>query len=114
MKEQRKDLEKSSILKKLANKSKKELKEMLATPQGWFSWFIANVITSLPWILPLIYGFLFKDNNGYLIAGSIWTFMMLPLTPFWILNLAIAIWFKNTILKNKRVIMVEGDNTNGK
>ena len=114
MKEQRKDLDKSNILKGLVNKSKKELKELLATPKGWFSWFIANVITSLPWAIPLIYGFIFKDNNGYILATSIWTFMMLPITPFWILNLVIAIWFKNVFLKNKRVIMVGGDITDGK
>jgi hypothetical protein len=96
------------------SKLKESLKELITTPQGWFSWFIANVISSLPWILPLIYGFLFKDNNGYLIAGSIWTFMMLPLTPFWILNLAIAVWLKNIFFKNKRVIIIEGDKTNGK
>lgn len=82
---------------------------MLATPLGWLSWFIANVITSLPWIIPLLYGFVFKDNNGYVLAGSIWTFMMLPLTPFWILNLAVAIWIKNLLTKNKRVIIKEGN-----
>lgn len=81
------------------SKFKEQLKMLIATPQGWFSWFIANVITSLPWILPLIYGFVFKDNNGYLIAGSIWTFMMLPFTPFWVLNLAIAVFLRNKVIR---------------
>lgn len=90
-------------------KAKKEIKEMLATPQGWLSWFIANIITSLPWIIPLVYGFLLKDNRGYVIAGSIWTFMMLPLTPFWILNIIIALWFKNLLLKKKRDIIKKGN-----
>ncbi len=109
MKEQRKDLEKSSILKELANKSKKELKEMFLTPQGWISWIIANIITSLPWAIPLIYGFIFKDNNGYVIAGSIWAFLMLPLTPAWAVNVAIAVPIKNLLLKNKRVILNKGE-----
>jgi hypothetical protein len=87
---------------------------MFATPQGWLSWIIANIITSIPWMLPLIYGFVFKDNNGYIIAGSIWTFMMLPLTPVWVVNVIIAVWFKNILLKNKRVIISEGVNNDGK
>lgn len=78
---------------------KQQLKMLIATPKGWLSWFIANVITSLPWAIPLIYGFIFKDNNGYVIAGSIWAFMMLPLTPFWILNLAIALFLRNKVIK---------------
>jgi hypothetical protein len=96
------------------SKIKKQLKEMFATPQGWLSWIIANIITSIPWMLPLIYGFVFKDNNGYIIAGSIWTFMMLPLTPVWVVNVIIAVWFKNILLKNKRVIISEGVNNDGK
>jgi len=80
-------------------KLKQQLKMLIATPKGWLCWLIANVITSLPWILPLIYGFVFKDNNGYVIAASIWTFMMLPVTPFWILNLAIAVFLRNKVIK---------------
>jgi hypothetical protein len=78
---------------------KQQLKMLIATPKGWLSWIIANVITSLPWAIPLIYGFVFKDNNGYVIAGSIWTFTMLPLTPFWIINLAIAVFLRNKVIR---------------
>jgi hypothetical protein len=81
-------------------KLKRQLKELLLTWQGWLSWIIANIITSLIWILPLVYGFLFKDNTGYTLAASIWTFIMLPITPFWILNLIIALWLKNILLKS--------------
>lgn len=87
---------------------------MFATPQGWLSWFIANVITSLPWAIPLIYGFIFEDAKAYVIAGSIWGFVMLPITPFWMFNVIIAVWFKNILLKSKRAIIIEGDRTNGK
>jgi hypothetical protein len=88
---------------KYLNKTKKEVKELFYTLEGWLSWFIANVITSLPWVVPLVYGFLFEDNRGYIIAGSIWTFIMLPITPVWIINIIIALYIKNILLK--RVII---------
>jgi hypothetical protein len=81
------------------NKLKEQLKMLIATPKGWFSWLMANVITSLPWALPLIYGFMFKDNNGYVIAGSIWAFIMLPVTPYWMLNVVIAVFLRNKVFK---------------
>ena len=96
-------------MKQLFLKAKKELKEMFLTPQGWIGWIIANIITSLPWAIPLIYGFIFKDNNGYVIAGSIWTFLMLPLTPAWAVNVMIAVPIKSLLLKNKRVILNKGE-----
>jgi hypothetical protein len=96
------------------SKLKKQLKEMFATPQGWLSWIIANIITSLPWFLPLAYGFIFQDERGYYIAAAVYAFILAPFTPFWILNVIIAVWFKNILLKNKRVIIVKGDNIDGK
>ena len=80
-------------MKKTIAKAKILLKDLFLTKEGWLSWFIANVLTSLPWAIPLIYGFIFKDNNGYILAGSIWTFIMLPVTPFWALNVLIATFF---------------------
>jgi hypothetical protein len=80
-------------------KIKKELKEMFLTKQGWIAWIIANVITSLPWFLPLAYGFLFDDIRGYYAAASVYAFILLPFTPFWILNVIIAVALKKTILK---------------
>jgi len=95
-------------MSKLFDRLKKELKEMFLTPQGWIGWIIANIITSLPWAIPLVYGFVFKDNNGYVIAGSIWTFLMLPFTPAWAVNVAIAVPIKSLLLKNKRGIVNKG------
>ncbi len=83
-------------------KTKILLKDLFLTKEGWISWFIANVITSLPWAIPLIYGFIFKDNNGYILAGSIWTFIMLPITPFWIFNVLIATFFVEKVFKKKK------------
>jgi len=80
-------------------KIKQDLKEMFLTKQGWIAWIIANVITSLPWFLPLAYGFLFNDVRGYHTFIAIYTFIMLPFTPFWILNVLIAVALKKTVLK---------------
>ena len=89
-------------MKKTIAKAKILLKDLFLTWQGWLSWIIANIITSLPWVLPLVYGFVFKDNNGYIIAGSVWTFIMLPVTPFWILNVLIATFFVEKVFKKKK------------
>jgi hypothetical protein len=89
-------------MKKMIAKTKILLKDLFLTKEGWISWFIANVITSLPWAIPLIYGFIFKDNNGYILAGSIWTFIMLPITPFWIFNVLIATFFVEKVFKKKK------------
>ena len=92
-------------MKTMIQKAKALLKELFLTKEGWFSWLIANIITSLPWMIPLVYGFIFKDNRAYIIAGSVWTFMMLPITPFWILNVIIAVFVKNVLIKRKRGII---------
>jgi hypothetical protein len=89
----------------MINKLKQQLKELFLTVEGWIGWIIANIVTSLPWAVPLIYGFVLKDSRAYIIAGSVWTFMMLPLTPFWILNVIIAVFVKNVLIKRKRGII---------
>lgn len=96
-------------MKKIFSSLKKELKEMFLTPQGWIGWIIANIITSLPWAVPLIYGYIFNNQQAYMIAGSIWAFLMLPLTPAWAVNVAIAVPIKSLLLKNKRVILNKGE-----
>jgi hypothetical protein len=85
-------------------KIKQQMKEMLLTKEGWIAWIIANIITSLPWFLPLAYGFVFKDQNGYYVAGAVYAFILAPFTPFWILNVIIAVWIKNMLFKKGRSI----------
>jgi hypothetical protein len=80
-------------------KLKQQIKMILATPKGWLSWFIANIITSLPWFLPLAYGFVFQDERGYYTAAAVYAFILAPFTPFWILNVVIAVFLRNTIIK---------------
>jgi len=82
------------------DKLKTQLKELLLTWQGWLSLIIANTITSLPWFLPLAYGFVFNDNKGYMAAAAVYAFILAPFTPFWILNVIIAVWLKNILLKS--------------
>ena len=82
-------------------KLKEQIKMILATPKGWLSWFIANIITSLPWFLPLAYGFVFQDARGYYVAGAVYAFILAPFTPFWILNIVIAYFFMRVIWKRK-------------
>jgi hypothetical protein len=81
------------------DKLKQQIKMILATPKGWLSWIIANIITSLPWFLPLAYGFVFKDERGYYVAAAVYAFIMAPFTPFWILNVIIALFLRNKVLK---------------
>jgi hypothetical protein len=80
-------------------KLKEQIKMILATPKGWLSWFIANIITSLPWFLPLAYGFVFQDERGYYTAAAVYAFILAPFTPFWILNVIIALFLRNKVLK---------------
>lgn len=70
---------------------KKTLKQLFLTKEGWIGWIVANIITSLPWAISFAIGFIFNSPRWYLIGGGIWTFMMLPITPFWILNVIIAV-----------------------
>jgi hypothetical protein len=99
---------------KSLEKAKKEIKEILLTKQGWIAWFFANVITSLHWVVLTLIGFLTKDAKWFTYAASAWAIGLSPLIPLIIPNIVLAIWFKNLLLKNKRVIIIQGDKTNGK
>jgi hypothetical protein len=80
-------------------KFKKQLKMLIATPKGWLSWLIANLITALPWIIPLIYGFVFKEESMYILSASIFAFSILPFTPMWLVILVIAVFLRNKVFK---------------
>lgn len=76
-----------------------QLKQLLLSRKGWTAWIIANIITSAGWAIPLIIGFILRDQRLYAIAGGVWLFMMSPITPFWLLNLIIATFFYTKVLK---------------
>jgi hypothetical protein len=89
-------------------KAKKEVKEILLTKEGWIAWFIANVITSLHWMVLTVIGFITKDPKWYAYAASAWAIGLSPLVPLIIINVAIAIPLKNLLLKNKRDTILKG------
>ena len=78
-------------------KFKKLLKELFLTKQGWLSWLIANVITSLVWFGPLLIGFILQNDNLIALSGAIWVFIMLPATPMWVVNVILAVWLRKSI-----------------
>jgi hypothetical protein len=81
--------------------TKETIKKILLTKEGWISWIIANTITSLPWFLPLAYGFVFNDERGYYAASAVYAFILAPFTPFWILNVIIAVFFVEKVFKKR-------------
>ena len=89
-------------------RAKQDVKEILTTKEGWIAWFIANVITSLHWMILTVIGFITKDPVWYAYAASTWAIGLSPLVPLIIPNIIIAIWLKNLLLKNKRVIVTKG------
>ena len=89
-------------MKKTIAKAKILLKDLFLTWQGWLSWIIANIITSLPWFLPLVYGFVFQDERGYYTAAAFYAFILAPFTPFWIFNVLIATFFLEKVFKKKK------------
>jgi hypothetical protein len=94
---------------KSLEKAKKEIKEILLTKQGWIAWFFANVITSLHWAVLTLIGFITKDATWFTYAASAWAIGLSPFVPLFVFNIAIAIWFKNLLLKNKRDIIKKGN-----
>ncbi len=86
------------------NKVKQTLKELFATREGWFSWIIANVITSALWFIPLAIGWLTQNNNLMLTAGAIWGFMIAPFTPVWVVNTFIAVFFVKVVFRKREEI----------
>jgi len=96
-------------MKRLFFKAKQELKEIFLTPEGWIGWFIANVITSLHWAIPIVLGFITKDNYWYTTAAALWAIGMSPFVPLWAVNILLASWIKNLLLKNKRGIVIKGE-----
>jgi hypothetical protein len=76
-----------------------KIKQILTSPRGWIAWGLANLITSSPWLIPLIY-FLFTNEPEYLaLSGSIWTIQMAPLPLETFLNIIITLLIYNLIKK---------------
>jgi hypothetical protein len=76
-----------------------EVKKILTSRKGWTAWFIANIITTSAWFIPLGIGFILQDQRLYVLAGSIWALMLSPIIPVWPINLLIATFFYKKVLK---------------
>lgn len=77
-----------------------EVKNILVSPRGWLSWFIANIITSLPWLIPLFLHIITFDPKWIPIAAAIWAFQMSPFLPIeTFLNIAITLFIYKRIRK---------------
>lgn len=86
-------------------RAKQEVKELFLTWEGWMGWFIANVITSLHWMIPVVIGFMTKDNYWYTSAAALWALGISPLVPLWLFNVIIGVWIKKLL---QHAIMQEG------
>jgi ABC-type Co2+ transport system permease subunit len=83
------------------NQQLQQIKKIITTKEGLIAWIIANLITSLHWIIPLIYAFVFKDAGIYALAASFFAIGMTPLVPLWILNIIITVFIWKKIYKKK-------------
>ncbi len=96
-------------MKLLLIKAKQELKEIFLTWQGWVSWFIANVFTSLHWVVLIVIGFMTRDPAWYGYAAGAWAIGMSPFVPLWLFNIIIATFIKNLLFNKKRAIVIKGE-----
>jgi hypothetical protein len=86
-------------MKKFIKESGGKVKEIIISPRGWMSWFIANIITSSPWLIPLIYYLITNDLKYLALSGTIWTLQMAPFPLETFLNIAITLFIYNLIKK---------------
>lgn len=80
-----------------------KFKTLLTTPNGWLAFLLANVFWSSFWAVPLIYGFIFKDNNYIALAGAIYLFFVQPLIPMWLLT-PLTTFFIYKLIKQKTTL----------
>lgn len=69
---------------------KEQFKLLITTKEGLFSWFIANIITSLHWAIPFFFGWVLGDSRLIALAGSLWALGLSPFIPLFIVNIFIA------------------------
>jgi hypothetical protein len=86
------------------NKAKQlfvKLKQILLSKEGVIGWIIANIITSLHWVVLVVIGFITQNPMWYGYASVAWAVGMSPLLPLWLFNILITIWIYN-LLTNKK------------
>jgi hypothetical protein len=76
-----------------------ELKQIITTKEGLFLWVIANVITSLHWVIPFSLGVLLKNNYFITLSASLFAIGMSPFVPLWLFNIIITIFLWKKLFK---------------
>jgi hypothetical protein len=73
-----------------------QIKKIFITKEGWFALLLSNLFWSAFWLIPLVIGFVFKNESYYILAGSIYFFFWQPLIPMWFITplTAYFIWKK--------------------
>ena len=89
-------------MKQFIEKSKKELKQFFATPRGFLSWLLANIIVSAVWYIPMIIGLLFNQEEMLALGIALFVAMWMP-PPIesFIVAFLTALFYK-TIFKEKK------------
>jgi len=88
-------------MKEKTKKILSEVKQIMTTKTGWLAWLIVNAFWSSFWLVPLVYGFIFKDNYMYALAGTIYLFLLQPLIPMWLIVALNTIWLYRFLKRRK-------------
>lgn len=78
-----------------------QLKQIITTKEGLFLWLIANVITSLHWIIPFALGVIFNDQGLITLSASLFAIGISPFVPLWLINIFITLFLWNKFFKQK-------------
>lgn len=70
----------------LSIKAKNLLRRLFLTKEGILSWLIVNAFWSSFWGIPMIIGFITKENYWYVVSGSVFLFFWQPLVPMWLIT----------------------------
>jgi hypothetical protein len=81
-------------------KAKKLLKELFTTPLGIVSWILANIFWTSFWAIPLAIGYITKNEEFYVLSGSIFFFFWQPLVPMWLITPVSSIFISRLLRKN--------------
>jgi len=79
-----------------------KLKQILLSKEGVIGWIIANIITSLHWMVLVVIGFITQNPVWYGYAAAAWGIGLSPLIPLWLFNVFITIWIYNLLKKKSR------------
>lgn len=80
---------------------KPKLKEILSHKEGYIAWILANVVTSLHWVILFTIGFITGNHDFYKWAVAAYAIGFSPFVPLWLFNIFLTIWFFKLMTKKK-------------